>query len=207
MLQAACLKRVKYLLIQKVPSKLPEYFPLLLEFRATPDPGEKEMILGIVMDCISAVPEFGCVTASIGFVREMLIDAFPSVVMAALLAARKLMCISVHALCSSEQAIACKRLMWDPLTGMIENLILGLDLTAHKCDGIRVLTFKLIEQLSLIMSASHSPAPPGSLLFTAVSLAVLSVSWLLHQALDSVLVMLPVCSCSSSRASSTAPVQ
>ena len=170
-LQASRLKRVKELLIQKVPGKLTEYFPLLLEFRATPDPGEKEMILGIVMDCIRAVPEFGCVTASIGFVRQMLNDAFPSVVMAALLAARKLMCICIHALCSSEQSKDRKRLMWDPLKGMVENVVLGLDLTAHNCDGIRVLTFKLIEQLSLIMSATHSPAPSGSLLFTDVLLS------------------------------------
>lgn len=162
-LQAARLKRVKDLLIQRVPTKLPEYFPLLLEFRATPDPGEKQMILEIVMDCICAVPESGCVTASIGFVRQMLNDAFPVVVMAALLACRKLISISIHTLCSSEQPVGNKRLMWDALMGVVENVI-GFDLTAHKCDGVRMLTFKLIEQLSLIMSSSHSPAPPGPLL-------------------------------------------
>lgn len=177
-MQTVRLKRVKDLLIQKVPTKLPEYFPLLLEFRATPDPGEKQLILDIVMDCIRAVPEFGCVTASIGFVRQMLNDAFPSVVMAALLAARKLMCISIHTLCSSEHPVERKRLMWDALKGVVDNVI-GFDLTAHSCDGIRMLTFKLIEQLSLIMSASHSPAPPGSPLFTDILLAVLNDTWFL----------------------------
>jgi hypothetical protein len=163
-MQAVRLRRAKDLLIEKVPSKLPEYFPLLLEFRATPDAGEKEMIVSIVMDCITAVPEFGCVTASIGFVRQMLNDAFARVVMAALLATRKLICISIHTLCSPEHPVERKRLMWDALKGVIENVI-GFDLTAHQSDGIRMLTFKLIEQLALIMSDTHSPATPGPLLF------------------------------------------
>lgn len=173
-MQAARLRKVKDLLIQRLPTKLPDYFPLLLEFRETPDPGEKQMILSIVMDCISAVPDFGCVTASIGFVRQMLNDAFESVVMSALLAARKLMCIALHTLCSSEQPMEKQRLMWDALKGVVDN-VLGFDLTAHKCDGVRMLTFKLIEQLSLITSASHSPAPSGPLLFEHVLQSSLNV--------------------------------
>jgi hypothetical protein len=155
------LTHVKDLLVSKVPHLMSTYFPLLLEFRSTSDPAEKQIVIGVVMDCVNAVPEFGLLTAAIGLIRQMLNDAFPTVVKAALLTARRLMLVSIQSLCTSNQSHDSKRLMWDALVGVTDNIV-APDLTAHKAVGVRMLTFKVIEQLSLILSPSHMPASNGS---------------------------------------------
>jgi hypothetical protein len=160
-LQADHLSKAKELLVFKLPHKMDEYYPLLLEFQTTSDIVEKQRILEIVMDCVDAIPQLRYLTAATGCVRQMLNDAFPSVVKAALLAAKRLIVLSLHALCCAEKREEdSARSQWQALNGFIEN-VTDPTLTNHKNQGVRMLAFKLIEQITLMTSASHCPGLKG----------------------------------------------
>jgi hypothetical protein len=158
--QADALVKAKELLVHKLPEKMQEYFPLLLEFQTSPEAIVKQQVVESVLECMEVVPRLDFLTAATGCVRHLLNDAFPSVVKAALVGAKNLSLVSLHALSyatpqQKEEAAA----QWTALNGVIETISGAL--ISHKNPGVRMLTLKLLEQVTLMTSASHCPGIKG----------------------------------------------
>lgn len=161
-LQAQALASAKELLVYKLSDKMETYFPMLLEFQLSHEAVVKQTVVEAVLDCVGAVPRLDFLTAATGCVRHMLNDAFPSVVKAALVAAKNLVALSLHALCYAkaherENAEA----QWRALGGVLET-VTGPRLTSHKNQAVRMLTVKLLELITLMTSASHCPSVKGA---------------------------------------------
>lgn len=140
-----------------------EFFPLLLEFQASGGTIEKQRVIEVVMDCVDAVPQLTFLTAATGCVRQMLNDSHLPVVKSAILAAKRLIVLSLHALCYAHETERSDAIShWQALKGVIDT-ILSPTLTQHRNQGVKILTFKLMEQIVLMTSASSCPGLKGAL--------------------------------------------
>jgi hypothetical protein len=159
-LQAQALVRAKEIMVHKLTTKMEVYFPRLLEFQTSPEAVVKQQVVESVMECMEAVPRLDFLIAATGCVRHLLNDAFPSVLKAALAGARTLVLVSLHALCYASPAERQQaESQWTALKGVLET-VTGT-LVSHKNAGVRMLTFKLLEHVALMTSASHCPGIKG----------------------------------------------
>ena len=162
MSQANRLTSAKELLIHKAPGKMSEFFPLLLEFQASGGTLEKQRVIEVVMDCVDAVPQLSYLSAATGCVRQMLNDSYLSVVKSAILATKRLVVLSLHALSYSSEAQKVEaRSHWQALVGVIDTVI-SPTLTQHRNQGVKILAFKLMEQIVLMTSAVSCPGLKGA---------------------------------------------
>jgi hypothetical protein len=176
--QAVALVKAKELIVHKLPEKMEHYFPMLLEFQTSTEAVVKQHVVEAVMECMEATPRLDFLAAATGCVRHLLNDAFPSVVKAALVGAKNLVLVSLHALCyanANERAAAERQ--WRALGGVLDTVIESL--ISHKNSGVRMLAFKLLEQVALMTSASHCPGVHGA---TATSLQHVPILFILHVA-------------------------
>ena len=97
--QAQALVKAKELMVHKLPEKMEHYFPSLLEFQTSTEAVVKQHVVEAVLECMEATPRLDFLAAATGCVRHLLNDAFPSVVKAALVGAKNLVLVSLHALC------------------------------------------------------------------------------------------------------------
>lgn len=149
-------------MIHKAPEKMSEYFPLLLEFQASGGTIEKQRVIEVVMDCVDAVPQLSFLIAATGCVRQMLNDSYLSVVKSAILATKRLVVLSLNALSYTRDSQSVEAgSHWQALNGVIDTVI-SPTLTQHRNQGVKILAFKLMEQIVLMTSASSCPGLKGA---------------------------------------------
>ena len=159
-LQAQAIVKAKELMVHKLPDRMDTHFSRLLEFQIKNEAVVKQRVVEAVMACMEAVPRLDFLTAATGCVRNLLNDAFSSVVKAALAGTKSLMLVSLHTFCYAtphqrQEAVA----LWGALNGVLDTIIESL--VSHQNPGIRLMTFKLLEQISLMVSSSHCPSVKG----------------------------------------------